>query len=208
MTEKDYLRRQSGYYVYYARNEAMQNYMIEKKLVEERNEKSDIEQKDEEVLRNYRRIMGEKRRYGKTERMGRFAYGMLSGLTVAVLALGIGVFSNYKMLEKLEMKLIASGLSVDEESYGDYEVKVHKGNKTIARTEDEKKETAMSSVKKEKGTIDLPNYYVVQSGDTLSSISFKMYNSVGYVGELMEANGFGEADEIREGDRIVIPTVN
>ncbi len=208
MTEKDYLRRQSGYYVYYARNEAMQNYMIEKKLVEERNEKSDVEQKDEEVLRNYRRIMGEKRRYGKTERMGRFAYGMLSGLTVAVLALGIGVFSNYKMLEKLEMKLIASGLSVDEESYGDYEVKVHKGNKTIARTEDEKKETAMSSVKKEKGTIDLPNYYVVQSGDTLSSISFKMYNSVGYVGELMEANGFGEADEIREGDRIVIPTVN
>ncbi len=209
MTEKDYLRRQSGYYVYYARNEAMQNYMIEKKLVEERNEKSDVEQKDEEVLRNYRRIMGEKRRYGKTEKMGRLAYGMLSGLSVAVLALGIGVFSNYKMLEKLEMKLLASGIvATEEEMYGEYEVKVRKGNEMVAQSEEEKKEAVMSSARKEKETMDLPNYYIVQSGDTLSSISFKMYNSVGYVAELMEANGFGEADEIKEGDRIVIPTVN
>ena len=51
-------------------------------------------------------------------------------------------------------------------------------------------------------------HYIVKNGDTLSSISFKMYNSVGYVTELMEANGFGEADEIQEGDCIVIPTVN
>jgi len=206
MTEKDYLRRQSGYYVYYARNEAMQNYMVEKRVVGERSEKSEVEQKDEEVLRNYRRIMGEKKRYGKTERMGRFAYGMMSGLTVAVLALGIGVFSNYKMLEKLEMKLMASGIVTTEETYGAYEVKIRKGNEATGQDGEEKKEATMSAVKK--GAIDLPNYYIVQSGDTLSSISFKMYNSVGYVAELMEANGFGEADEIREGDRIVIPTVN
>ena len=41
----------------------------------------------------------------------------------------------------------------------------------------------------------------------MSSISFKMYNSVGYVAELMEANGLGEADDIHEGDQIMIPTV-
>ena len=34
-----------------------------------------------------------------------------------------------------------------------------------------------------------------------------MYNSVGYVAELMEANGLGEADDIQEGDQIVIPTI-
>ena len=54
---------------------------------------------------------------------------------------------------------------------------------------------------------NLPKYYTVQNGDTLSSISFKMYNSVGYVAELMEANGLGEADDIQEGDQIVIPTI-
>ena len=54
---------------------------------------------------------------------------------------------------------------------------------------------------------NLPKYYTVQNGDTLSSISFKMYNSVGYVEKLMEANGLNEDDQIHEGDKIVIPTI-
>jgi len=75
-------------------------------------------------------------------------------------------------------------------------------------TATEKAAVAVNLNKVQSASSNLPQYYVVQNGDTLSSISFKMYNSVGYVAELMEANGFGEADEIHEGDRIMIPSVN
>ncbi|MBQ4057297.1 MAG: LysM peptidoglycan-binding domain-containing protein [Lachnospiraceae bacterium] len=209
MTEGDYLRRQSGYYIYYARNEAMQNFMIETKESVGGGEPSEVERKDEAVIRNYKKIMEERARHAKIERMNKVLYGMCSGLSVAVLALGIAVFSNYQMLEKMETKLVACGvLLTDQDNYGEYEVKVKKTNdKNPQVTNIEEKTATVTTNKVNVSSTNLPNYYTVQNGDTLSSISFKMYNSVGYVAELMEANGFGEADEIREGDCIIIPTV-
>lgn len=211
MTENDYLRRQSGYYIYYARNEAMQNFMIETKgdVMAERS--GEVEKKDEAVIRNYKKIMEERARHAKIERMNKVLYGMCSCLSIAVLALGIAVFSNYQMLEKMETKLVASGIFVaqQKEDYGDYEVTVKKPDDTNSQASTaEEKVTTVNANKVSTVSTELPNYYIVQNGDTLSSISFKMYNSVGYVAELMEANGFGEADEIHEGDCIVIPTVN
>ncbi len=219
MTEGDYLRRQSGYYIYYARNEAMQNFMVQSKTTEP--VASDVEQKDVAVLRNYKKIMEERAKHARIERLNKMLCGMCSGLTIAVLALGIAVFSNYQMLEKMEDELVASGVIVadrdelklnkyedeyEDEEYGEYQVHVTKPENAVQATG----ETVISSNmnKVQAASNDLPKYYVVQNGDTLSSISFKMYNSVGYVAELMEANGFGEADEIHEGDRIMIPTVN
>lgn len=60
MMEGEGLRRQSGYYIYYARNEAMQNFMIASKEDTEPEETSEVEQRDEAVLRNYKRIMEER----------------------------------------------------------------------------------------------------------------------------------------------------
>ena len=211
MTEGDYLRRQSGYYIYYARNEAMQNYMIATKGQVDSIEPSEVEKKDEAVLRNYKKIMEDRAKHAKLERMNKMLYGMCSGLTIAVLALGVAVFSNYQMLEKMENKLMASGiyLAEDEDQYKEYEVHVTKQDEENSQVSTvEEKEASVNMNKVQVVSAELPKYYTVQNGDTLSSISFKMYNSVGYVAELMEANGFGEADEIHEGDRIVIPTVN
>ncbi len=210
MTEGEYLRRQNGYYIYYARNEAMQNYMIETKEQVEIDEKHEVEKKDEAVLRNYKKIMEEKAKHAKMMRTSRFLCGLCSGMTLAVLGLGIAVFSNYQMLEEMEKRLIASGILDEEEEkeYGGYEVKVKKPEKKeVVLIEREENNSKASVNQVQAVSADLPRYYVVQTGDTLSSISFKMYNSVSYVSELMEANGFGEADEIHEGERIVIPTV-
>lgn len=207
MTEEDFLRRQTGYYIYYARNEAMQNFMIAEKGQVEIGELSDIEKKDETVLRNYKRVMEERSKNAKADRVNRMLYRICSGLTIAVLALGVAVFSNYQMLEKMEGKLEAFGIILSEEDYGEYEVYVKNQGNSQSETTEEKKDT-MNLNRVQSASTDLPKYYIVQNGDTLSSISFKMYNSVGHVAELMEANGFGEADEINEGDCIVIPTVN
>lgn len=214
MLEGDCLRRQSGYYVYYARNEAMQNFMIESKKDSAAPGTSEIDEKDEVVLKHYKKIMEERGSNAKLERINRRLSAACSGLAVAVLALGIAVFSNYQMLEMLETKLVENGII----SYGE---KVEEAEKTEDVTTKESTNTAGFAEKqteKDGAAIQatgterlaapvLPQYYVVQNGDTLSSISFKMYNSVGYVAELMEANEFSNSDEIKEGDTILIPTV-
>ncbi|MBQ9983614.1 MAG: LysM peptidoglycan-binding domain-containing protein [Lachnospiraceae bacterium] len=226
--EGEYLRKQSGYYIYYARNEAMQNFMIESKGQLLAAEPSDVEQKDEAVLRNYKKIMEERTRQAKIEAMNRRLSHVCSALVIAVLALGVAVFSNYQMLGKMERKLAQAGIYFADEAYGEYKVFMTElpeeekteaemtagaDNDALTAAPDVKKEEVQekSDLESEKVTAMAQSdsrYYIVQRGDTLSSISFKMYNSVGYVAELMAANGFGEADEIKEGDMIVIPDVN
>lgn len=215
MMEGEGLRRQSGYYIYYARNEAMQNFMIASKEDTEPEETSEVEQRDEAVLRNYKRIMEEREKNAKIERVNRQLSGICSGLVVAVLALGIAVFSNYQMLEKIEYKLIESGISISEDEdkvfsaiNGATEVKEQEKQKSEDKDAKKEGEETVNTGKVRSASANLPRYYTVQNGDTLSSISFKMYNSVGYIAELMEANGLGEADDIHEGDRILIPTIH
>ncbi|MDE6759679.1 MAG: LysM peptidoglycan-binding domain-containing protein [Lachnospiraceae bacterium] len=213
MMEGDGLRRQSGYYIYYARNEAMQNFMIATKEDAEPKQEDEVEQKDEAVLRNYRKIMEERAKNAKIERMNRRLYAVCSGLIVAVLALGIAVFSNYQMLEKMEYKLVENGIialenSIDlTEKKTENEDSTEKKDLTKGQNGTEKKKAEIDVNKVRTAAANLPQYYTVQNGDTLSSISFKMYNSVGYVAELMEANELGEADEIHEGDKILIPSI-
>lgn len=201
MIDNNYLCRQSGYYIYYARNEAMQNFMIISKgdSVPEKNEE---DFQDEAIMKNYRRIMEERGKASRIERMNQRLYAICSCLAIAVLGLGIAVFSNYQMLGKMESYLTEKGLDQISAEAETKEVVA------IASTEQRKEISTEKNINKVKNAIEnLPKYYTVQNGDTLSSISFKMYNSVGYVAELMEANGISEADQIHEGDKIVIPTI-
>lgn len=47
--------------------------------------------------------------------------------------------------------------------------------------------------------------YVIEEGDTLMSISIKMYNSPAYVDRIMQANDLKENDVIYVGQKIIIP---
>lgn len=201
MIDNNYLCRQSGYYIYYARNEAMQNFMIISKG-DSLPEKNEEDFQDEAIMKNYRRIMEERGKASRIERMNQRLYAICSCLAIAVLGLGIAVFSNYQMLGKMEEYLTEKGLDQISAEAETKEVVA------IASTEQRKEISTEKNVNKARNAVEnLPKYYTVQNGDTLSSISFKMYNSVGYVAELMEANGISEADQIHEGDKIVIPTI-
>ena len=117
------------------------------------------------------------------------------------------------MLEKMEYKLVENGIIALENSIDLTEKKTENENSTEKKdlikgqNDADKKKAEIDVNKVRTAAANLPQYYTVQNGDTLSSISFKMYNSVGYVAELMEANELGEADEIHEGDKILIPSI-
>ena len=201
MMDHNYLCRQSGYYIYYARNESMQNFMILSRG-EDGCEKTEEDFEDEAVMKNYRRIMEERAKTSRIERMNRRLYAICSCLAIAVLGLGVAVFSNYQMLDKMQTYIASNNIveiNADAETTAVIAVKNKESQKEKAT------ETDVNKVRN--ATENLPKYYTVQNGDTLSSISFKMYNSVGYVAELMEANGLEDSDEIHEGDKIVIPTI-
>ncbi|MGN0437004.1 MAG: LysM peptidoglycan-binding domain-containing protein [Lachnospiraceae bacterium] len=215
MLEGDYLRRQTGYYIYYARNEAMQNFMVDARKGSKSEAGNEIDEKDGEVIKNYKRVLEDRAHNVKIERINRRLSAVCSGLTVAVLALGIAVFSNYQMLSMLQTKLVENGIITYNDKQESGTEESQKQRPVVAKTQSVTEETEKNSKseiaqtnKDRLAAPEYPQYYVVQNGDTLSSISFKMYNSVSYVSEIMEANEFGNSDEIHEGDTILIPTIN
>lgn len=207
MMEEEGLHRQSGYYIYYVRNEAMQNFMIESKTEEEIPEETVIKQKDEAVVRNYKKIMEERARSTRIERANKRLSYVCAVLMVMVFGLGVAVLSNYRMLEKVYGQIEQYGVLT---ANGKGEDNILIENDTFAKQQNTERFTTEKSAENQNyvtASTNVPKYYTVQDGDTLSSISFKMYNSVGYVAELMEANELGEADAIHEGECIVIPTI-
>lgn len=60
---------------------------------------------------------------------------------------------------------------------------------------DEDSQAASSEVK----------YYTVEEGDTLVSISYKLYNSPDYVMQIITLNGIEDQDMIYEGQKLIVP---
>lgn len=103
MYEHGQLVKQRGYFIYYTKNEAMQNYIIKQKggLADEEN--SEIRRKDEELIKSYReknnRVQG-----SKTNSVN-FVYVASSFVVLAMLAMGVTVISNFDRLKDMEISI-------------------------------------------------------------------------------------------------------
>lgn len=102
--ENNALKKQSGYYIYYTRNDAMQNYMMTQRnhMVES---ETDIAERDQNLLNAYRKRLEQRKApiREKERKSAGFFYVASSLLTVACLALGISAISNYDRLKELEV---------------------------------------------------------------------------------------------------------
>lgn len=110
--EKGSMEMQSGYFVYYERNEAMQNYMITVKQEEPEEVKPEVDK----ATKRFRGIVEEK----KEELHRKQTMGMLYGTSVAMLLIvtiiGVTMLNNYEKMQNMERVLYdISAQMVDEE---------------------------------------------------------------------------------------------
>ena len=107
------MERQSGYFVYYEQNEAMQNYMITVK----QDEPEEIKPEVDKATKKFRNIVQEK----KDEISRKQTMGMLYGTSVAMLLIvtivGVTMLNNYEKMQNMEKVLYdISAQIVDEET--------------------------------------------------------------------------------------------
>jgi phage tail protein X len=109
--ERGQMVRQKGYYIYYAKNEQMKNYIISKRGEENTEEKNDIRRKDSELLKSYR----EKNKQLQEERENSVGLGYVAGgfLALAVLAMGVTIAGNYKKMQNMEVSINRLELTSD-----------------------------------------------------------------------------------------------
>ena len=232
------LRKQTGYYIYYDRNENMQNYIQSRSEMEEKI-LNPIEAKDREVLTRVRNQVTKAERRKKKNLMPQvvsfiFATGML--------AIGITIMNNYDKMRKLEMKLEQLNLTMNqgqqeenltlnagirdsaylengenissstEEMKDTGENSMENGNIAVMEGETENNltesnETVLETNSEEVIETMSQNYYYVQEGDTLLSISLKMYQSEAYVKDIKEANQLEDENYIKIGQKLILPSV-
>lgn len=97
--ENNFLIKQSGYYLYYEKNEGMQNYMLAKNQVLEAESK---EKTQDQAVRDFRRIIQEKNEK-KEDNSPFLSYAAVACLVLMTGAVGVRFYRNYQELQKYEI---------------------------------------------------------------------------------------------------------
>ena len=218
------LVRQEGYYIYYERNEAMQNYMVEAgkqetplenavKTVDAAREKIEQRKKDISVKNPFKNP-------AMMRKMTRYASVAVFLLVVAAGAVVVRR-ENEKIKQPTDFEMESSvpvgAISNDigkilEETEHKKEDMPNEPEDTSA-AEDSSGEEISESVSEEtqevlsvmQPTAIAGKSYTVIGGDTLASISRRFYNSLDYVNEICRINGISDADKIYPGMTLTLP---
>lgn len=252
--EDQVTHRQGGYYIYYEKNERMQDYMISSR--EDTPEEVKPEEVRDEAMKSYRQMFLHQEEQEKPSK-NRVLYGAGTVVVLALCIVGISLFNNYHKMKNMEetMAAMAGSLAtereaetrvvVEEVSGGVQPLETETQNENVAveeTTENAGDETAETAVSTETGQETEPvdetvsdsesgaveengasttdaaaevvnregaspeqGYYIVQDGDSLTSICQQFYQDITKVDELCQANDIDEADKIYAGEKLILP---
>lgn len=233
LMEEGMAAEQPGYYIYYDKNAAMQEYM----LAENAGKTVDDQEKvKDDAIRNFRKIIKSKKIHlekpdFKVAKAARFASGFLA---MTVLALGITVIYNYDRMKAVEKSLtrltgnVESQMEYVTDDFGDATpVMVHIEESATEKTENNSEsevetngETTLDTETEEGSEVAVANdteetagvsasapraSYLVKVGDTLADISKMYYGDLSMVSEICKLNGITDENTILPGQKILLP---
>ena len=113
--ENNRLMKQSGYYIFYERNESMQTYMLDSDLFPQEEKTEAIK---DEAVRSFRKRIREKKKEIPEETEGNasvFSYAATACLVIAVLAVGTNLYQNYKDIQNMGSQVQETASSLVEQ---------------------------------------------------------------------------------------------
>lgn len=242
------VHKKEGYYIYYERNQAMQEYMI----VSRKDTPQEVKPEEvrDEALKNYRElVLNRPKKNFQLPAFHSLVYGSGLLVVIAIIVVGISMFNNYEKMKKLEI-----AVSVMEEKNGSSGTDPAPDTETqtklviedlagqVEPTEKENAEnlqvadntaapdnmaapdstaaqdstaapdntsdqaaSASTQPRSEAEIILQQGYYIVQPGDSMISISKKIYQDASHVADLCAANGIENVDNIKVGEKLILP---
>lgn len=205
------MSRQTGFYVYYEKNEPMRSFLISQNAKQEKK----TEDVDDSAVHTFRKKVEMK---NETEEKQRFPVFKTVGVCAMAAALAVGVLyvNDYKkaksnktavasIKEEAEepVKVTPVNGSLDENTKTEEKEEV----KEEITEEDFSEEAAPKEETKSSQPTSAPaqTSYIIQQGDTLTKISIKNYGNAKRVKEICELNQIQENDLIYPGQTILLP---
>ena len=224
------LMKVSGYYIYYEKNPAMQNYMIASRRKNGLTISESVEDRAAKSFRNLIRTKGELEDQKQSIHFMRIAS---SFLILVMLVMGITMMNNYDKIQSVQKSLEALtesaqseqeakrvsvdrtpsvGLKKELEEHAVEKKEINKEDaaaKSGEKTTEEKTKQEAADWKEgaaeelEEGSQG--DIYVVRKGDTLLSISRKVYGTDENIASICKINGLKENDFIYVGQKLLLP---
>ena len=204
------LMQMGGHYIYYEKNPNMQNYMIStrKKIGV-----TPSEVVEDRAAKDFRSVVRERMEDKEQRQSSRLVYVTSALLVVVVLAIGISTVNNFTKMEAVQSSLesLSQSASKTESQTGtvnEGEDGAVEANGTIGDGEAKDKAASggtvpdTSTVQEQLSDED---YYVVRKGDTLDSISVKVYGDASHVEALCKMNGLSDGNLIYIGQKLLLP---
>ena len=226
------LVRQNGYYIYYEKNPMMQEYLIERnqRIKEAQSYENMLEAKrDEKVIRQFREKISQKTK--SSQRKGLIRKMSSAAAMALIIFMGGTMYYyvqndttvNFKDIVRGAVNTMGKGVKEQVDS-------TDKEMPSTLDTESEEKETSDSSTiqratttteyNSETTTKESPKNstentvtqsagayqrYIVRKGDTLVSISKRIYGTQTMVKKIKEANGLSNENQIYPGQKLLVP---
>lgn len=224
------LMQMGGHYVFYEKNPAMQNYMIStrKKIGV-----TPSEVVEDRAAKDFRSVVRERMDAKSDRQNSRLIYITSALLVVVVLVIGVSTMNNYDKMEAVQSSLESLSQSVNSpesqtetvtEDEGDDKEEGAAAKAQVETGETESVQEASGDTASDSSgegdtddtgavmtadpseiDLDEDDYYVVQKGDTLDTISMKVYGDAAHVDAICRMNGLSDGNLIYIGQKILLP---
>lgn len=196
------LMQMGGHYIYYEKNPEMQNYMINmRKMIGV----TPSEMVEDRAAKDFRSIVRNRMEYQERRDNSHFMYAMSVFLVVVVLAIGISTMNNFDKMEAVQQSVEALSQAVTAPVQQPMEKVEEIEVEPKENTEKEEFTGTMPEVSTIQEQLNEENYYIVEKGDTLDSISIKRYGTIGRVDEICSLNGLADGNLIFIGQKLLLP---
>jgi len=179
--------KENGYYIYYERNEDMQEYMVE-------DNRQPIEEKE-----TMQEIVKEKKERMDSHKLLSFMYTVCTFLIVVVLVMAINIMTGTKRLSSIETGVDNLGKVVEVKANVQRTVAPETVPETIQETSISEHENV------EDTTHETKMSHIVKAGENLATISKMYYGDTKHIKEIMELNNIKNQDKIYPGQELKLP---
>jgi len=221
----------SGHYIYYEKNVEMQDYMIASR---KKTGLSPSEIIEDTVTKNFRSVIQSKSKKNEQKGRSRYVYALSTFLVLVMLVIGVTMMNNYEKMKGMKDTLddevietigdivqVQGTLEQESKEDGDTTETPDDGvNSDETQTSDEPTNSDETDAPDEPtdigeaetpnepegtGESETPEIYTVQKGDTLATISKKIYGDTTHVNAICELNGLEDGNFILIGQKLLLP---
>lgn len=147
LVENGLLKKQPGYYIYYEKNQAMQDYMVDHGQGQSVDSQEEIPDK---AIKNFRKMIGEKKEEKEPEKKEaakgapKFLYAASTFMVLVIAVIGVTIMNNNDKMNRVESTL--SDMAKQTESANEADaMEANAGGKSQTESESAKEEADVSS---------------------------------------------------------------